>query len=308
MGAKWDINRIPSLDKTQAIVTGANSGIGFEAAKVLAGKGADVVLAVRSSQKGQQAVASILQTYPDAKVDVMPIDLSDLASVRAFAKAYDQSGRGLSLLINNAGVMATPYQLTKDGFELQFGTNHLGHFALTGLLLPHLLAAPTSRVVSVSSMAHTGGQIDFNNLDGARGYRRWRAYSQSKLANLLFIYELQRRLKNAGRDTVAVACHPGFAATNLSTGMGFGQSAWGRGLTSLANLLAQSAHMGALPTLYAATDERIVGGEYIGPTGFGKMRGYPGPMKSSDRSYDQDVAMSLWTLSEQLTGIHFDAL
>jgi NAD(P)-dependent dehydrogenase (short-subunit alcohol dehydrogenase family) len=238
----------------------------------------------------------------------MALDLSDLGSVRHFAAAFRQRFESLPLLINNAGVMAWHYARTVGGFEMQFGTNHLGHFALTGLLLPALIAAPHARVVVVSSDMHASGKIDFDNLDAKQSYRPWRAYSQSKLANLLFAYELQRRMKAAGVDALAVGCHPGYAATNLqAAGPRLSGSRFRERLSEVANrLFAQSAAMGALPTLYAATAADIRGGEYIGPLGLLSLRGAPGKVRSSARSHDRAVAARLWLLSEQLTGVRYD--
>lgn len=299
MASRWNESEISNLDGKVVVITGANSGIGFETARVLANKGATVVLAVRSLAKGKTAMDKIHRDNHTAKVQVMELDLANLESIRAFSVAFLSSYNELSILINNAGVMAPPYSQTVDGFELQFGTNHLGHFALTGLLLKPLLSTESSRVVTVSSAAHKGGQIDFQTLDGKKNYRRWGAYSQSKLANLLFAYELQRRLSAHETSTLSVACHPGFAATNLTTS-GMGNVAGG-----LANLMAQSAAKGALPTLFAATCDKLVGGEYIGPTGMGGMKGYPGIVSSSARSHDEEVASKLWDVSSELTGVEY---
>jgi NAD(P)-dependent dehydrogenase (short-subunit alcohol dehydrogenase family) len=238
----------------------------------------------------------------------MALDLSDLGSVRQFAEAFLRRFDSLPLLINNAGVMALPYRRSADGFEMQFGTNHLGHFALTGQLLPAILAAPGARVVNVSSGLHANGAIDFDNLDGASSYSPWRAYSQSKLANLLFTYELQRRFTAAGIDAISAGCHPGFAATNLqAAGPQMRGSRLSVRLSQIGNLLfAQSAAMGALPTLYAATAANVNGCDYIGPTGLMGLRGAPGKVKSSARSYDAALAARLWQVSEALTGVRFD--
>lgn len=307
MDNRWEEADVPNLQGKVVLITGSNSGIGFEAARVLAGEGAEVVLAVRNTQKGQTAAAAIRRDYPTATLDVMTLDLADLASVREFAESFRKRSDRLSLLINNAGVMAPPYRQTAGGFEMQFGTNHLGHFALTGRLLPLLLSTPSARVVNVSSAAHRMGKIDFDNLDGSKGYSRWRFYGQSKLANLLFTYELQRRFEAAKADVISVACHPGFAATNLTAaGVGMNLSWLGKGLGSLSNLAAQSAAMGALPTLYAATEPSVHGGEYIGPTGRGGMKGYPGKVESNEQSHDRSVAQRLWQVSETLTGVPFD--
>jgi NAD(P)-dependent dehydrogenase (short-subunit alcohol dehydrogenase family) len=307
MTEQWTLANIPDQSGRLALVTGGNSGIGFEAAQALAGKGARVIIAARSLQKGEAAAQAIRQAHRQAQVEVRALDLADLASVRRFADEFQRGGAALDLLINNAGVMALPFRKTADGFEMQFGTNHLGHFALTGLLLPAILAAPQARVVSVSSALHTSGAIDFENLDGARSYDRQRAYSQSKLANLLFAYELQRRLAAAGAAAISLGCHPGYAATNLQqAGPRMEGSQLGEVVMGLANrLLAQSAAMGALPTLYAATAPDVYGCDYIGPQSLGGWRGHPGKARSSARSYDEDSARRLWEISEGLTGVRY---
>ena len=305
---RWTVMDMPDQHGELAVITGANSGIGFEAARALAARGAHVVLAVRDPHKGHAAAEAIQREHPPARTEVLALDLADLVSVRHFAEGFRARYAALPLLINNAGVMATPYRRTAQGFELQFGTNHLGHFALTGLLLPLLLAAPGARVVTVSSGAHTRGRIDFGNLDGERGYRRWAAYSQSKLANLLFAYELQRRFEAAGAQAISVGCHPGWAATNLQPAAFRMQgSRLGVWLAELANHLAQSAAVGALPVLYAATAPEVRGGDYIGPTGFGS-RGWPGLVHSSARSHDPALAQRLWQVSQELTGVRYEAL
>jgi NAD(P)-dependent dehydrogenase (short-subunit alcohol dehydrogenase family) len=310
MATGWTTDEIPDQQGKVAVVTGGNSGIGYEAALALAKKGAHVVLAVRSAEKGQAAARAIKGAHPAATVETMALDLSDLGSVRGFAEAFLKRFTRLPLLINNAGVMALPFRQTKDGFEMQFGTNHLGHFALTGLLLPAILAAPQSRVVTVSSGMHLRGVMDFANLDGSRSYGRWRAYAQSKLANLLFAYELQRRLATIGADTISVGCHPGYAATNLQTaGPKMDGSRLSERISAIGNrLFAQSAAMGALPTLYAATAPDVNGCDYIGPVGFIQMYGAPGKTPSSARSYDPVVAAQLWQVSEQLTGVRYEML
>ena len=302
--SKWSVSDIPSQTGKTAIITGGNSGIGYEAARVLAAKGARVILAVRSADKGQRAAAALRQATPHAAVDVMTLDLADLGSVRRFAEAFLARGEALPLLLNNAGVMDLPYHTTPDGFEVHFATNHLGHFALTGHLLPAILAAPGARIVTVSSMMHLRGQIDFDNLNGKLGYD---AYGQSKLANVLFAYELQRRLAAAGADAISVACHPGYAATNLQhAGPRMAGSRLRGVMMSAANrLFAQSAAMGALPTLYAALAPDVHGCDYIGPTGMGGSRGYPGKVRSSQASYDPALARRLWQVSEDLTHVRY---
>ncbi len=304
---EWTIENIPNQNDRCIIITGANSGIGYEAALALAGKGANVILAVRDAQKGEQACAQIHRVYPQAHIEVMPLDLADLASVHHFAETFSRQHKTLALLVNNAGVMGIPYRKTADGFEMQLGTNHLGHFVLTGLLLPILAATPQARIVTVSSMMHRFGKINFDNLNGEKKYATWAAYSQSKLANLFFAYELNRRLAKAGIDAISVGCHPGYAATNLQ----FGASRMNRSraqeiLNRLQNtFFAQSAAMGALPILFAATAPGLQGGEYVGPMGWGKMRGYPGIGESNALSHDTRIAQKLWVVSEELTGIQY---
>ncbi len=302
--SKWRVSDIPSQAGKTAIITGGNSGIGYEAARALAAKGARVILAVRSADKGQRAAAAIRQETPGAAVDVMPLDLADLGSVRRFGEAFLARGEALPLLLNNAGVMDLPYHTTPDGFEVHFGTNHLGHFALTGHLLPAILAAPGARVVTVSSMMHLRGQIDFDNLNGKLGYD---AYSQSKLANVLFAYELQRQFAAHHDAALSVACHPGYASTNLQHAGPRMAGARVRGVVMrVANrLFAQSAAMGALPTLYAAIAPGVNGCDYIGPTGMGGSRGAPGKVRSSQASYDEALARRLWQVSEELTGVRY---
>jgi NAD(P)-dependent dehydrogenase (short-subunit alcohol dehydrogenase family) len=270
-------------------VTGANSGIGLAAARELGRAGARVVLAVRNTEKGDQAAASI-----QGQTEVRHLDLSDLGSVRAFADAWEGD---LHVLINNAGIMAVPEQRTKDGFEMQIGTNHLGHFALTNLLLPHV----TERVVTVASTAHRQGKIDLDDLNWERrGYSAWRAYGQSKLANLLFTMELQRRLEEAGSNVRATAAHPGYAATNLQSRTGSRLQNIGMAIGN--RLIAQSEEKGAWPTLFAATQD-IPGNSYVGPDGFQEGRGHPKLVGRTAAAQDGEVARRLWTLSEELTGV-----
>jgi NAD(P)-dependent dehydrogenase (short-subunit alcohol dehydrogenase family) len=303
MSTKWTARDIPSQAGRTAIITGANSGIGLEAARALARAGADVVLACRSAERGEKALADIRATVPDARVELAALDLASLASVHTFAEQFTHGGRKLDLLINNAGVMAPPRRLTADNFEMQFGTNHLGHFALTGLVLASMDGQADARVVNVSSSAHRTGRIAFDDLQAERGYGRWRAYGQSKLANLLFTFELERRLRAAGSGTISVAAHPGWAATNLQAGA---VPAYLAPLMSGANtLFAQSATMGALPTLYAATQPGLAGGAYIGPDGMFEGRGHPKPVESNIAAHDEETARRLWDVSEELTRIRF---
>ncbi|MFN8413654.1 MAG: oxidoreductase [Anaerolineales bacterium] len=305
MSSRWTQNDIPNQQGKLVIVTGGNSGIGHEAALALAGKNADVVLAVRSVDRGEEAANAIRQKYPQAQVEVMALDLADLKSVRSFAQTFLAKHKHLDILINNAGVMALPERRTADGFEMQFGTNHLGHFALTGLLLPILKATPNARIVTVSSGVHVSGDIHFDDLQWQKTYDRWGAYAQSKLSNLLFAYELQRRLSTAGEKLISVSCHPGYAATNLQiAGPQMEGSKFSLWMMRLANtLVAQSQEMGALPMLFAAVDSQVNGCDYIGPSG--GMRGYPMKVKSNDKSYDESLAKQLWEVSEKLTGITY---
>jgi NAD(P)-dependent dehydrogenase (short-subunit alcohol dehydrogenase family) len=304
---RWVAQNIPSQTGKTALITGANSGLGFEAAKVLAERETTVVLAVRSIAKGEAAAAAIRAAAPAARLEVAALDLANLAAIRQFAAGFAQTHSRLDLLINNAGVMAIPRRTTADGFEMQFGTNHLGHFALTGLLLPLILATPTARVVTVSSGAHIFGKIHFDDLQSARSYSKWAAYGQSKLANLLFAYELQRRLAAAGSRVLSVAAHPGYAATNLQTvGPEMAGSKRGVRVMAAANrVLAQSAGMGALPEVYAATSPEVRGGDFIGPGGFLGQHGLPVKVRSNTRSHDQAVGARLWAVSEELTGVAY---
>ncbi len=296
--SKWTTADIPDQTGRTAVITGANTGLGYETAAALAAKGAHVVLAVRNLEKGKAAADLISRATPGANVDVQELDLSSLESIRAAANELRADHESIDLLINNAGVMMTPKSTTKDGFELQFGTNHLGHFALTNLLLDRVLAATGSRVVTVSSVGHRFARgIRFDDLQWERDYSRVRAYGQAKLANLLFTYELQRRLQ--GTNTIAVAAHPGGSRTELTRNLPPLVGVVSR----LAEPLFQGADMGALPTLRAATDPGVLGGQYFGPDGFGEQRGYPKVVASSAASHDTAAQRRLWALSEELTAV-----
>ncbi|MEM7356114.1 MAG: oxidoreductase [Acidobacteriota bacterium] len=296
--SNWTFDDIPNQAGRQAIVTGANTGIGFETARALARKGAQVTLACRSLEKGEAAVQRILDETPDASITLEQLDLADLQNVEAFAGRFTAATDRLDLLILNAGVMVPPASKTAQGFELQFGVNHLAHFALTGALLPHLQRTAGSRVVVVSSTAASMGEIDFDDLQfEKRGYAPWKAYGQSKLANQLFVLELQRRLRTVGSDVLVTAAHPGWTATDLQRTSG---------MASFFNpLFAMQPPQGALPTLRAATDPAAGGGDYYGPSGLMQMRGYPKRVDMVKRARDAGVGQRLWQVSEDLTGVSY---
>ena len=308
MMSKWTAENIPELNGKVAIVTGANSGIGYETANALALKKATVILACRNSAKGLAAVDRIRQAYPPATAKLSQLDLADLAAVGHFAGQFSNNYDRLDLLVNNAGIMWTPLGRTADGFELQFGTNHLGHFALTGLLLEHIVRTPQARVITVSSWGERYGVIDFEDLNAEKEYDQEKAYGQSKLDNMLFTSELQRRFVAAGFDAIAAAVHPGATDTNLpSSWTAADPRAHWRLIRIMNSLIGQRPEMGALPTLYAATAPDVQGGGYYGPNGWGGLRGYPAKLRSGDRSYDTAAAARLWAVSEELTGViyHF---
>jgi NAD(P)-dependent dehydrogenase (short-subunit alcohol dehydrogenase family) len=297
----------PDLTGRTILVTGANSGIGLEAARGMARAGARVLLACRSRERGERAAADIATGCPGAVLEVVPLDLADLSSVRGAAERVGRDHARLDVLVNNAGVMALPRRETADGFELQLGVNHLGHFALTGLLLPTLLATPAARVVTVSSLMHRAGAFRRDDPHSRRSYGRWRAYGQSKLANLLFAFELQRRLEAAGAPAISVACHPGYADTPLQTaGARLDGARFKAGLMGLAGrLFGQSAAAGSLPTLFAATSPDVKGGDFIGPSGPFQLRGAPQKVAPHEKALDDDAARALWEFSEAATGVRF---
>lgn len=307
MAEQWTLADMPDLNGKTAIVTGANSGLGFETSKALAGAGAEVIMACRNQDKAQAAADAIQAHHPGAKVEIMTLDLADLGSVRRFAQAAIKRCPKLHFLINNAGVMALPERRTTEDFEMQFGTNHLGHFALTGLLFERLKATAGARVVTESSLAHRFGKIRFNDLHWQRRYQKWPAYGQSKLANLMFALELDRRCQAQKLDIMSVAAHPGFASTHLQQA---GPEMQGAKLLALAMklgnaVMSQSQAQGALPTIYAAVSENINGGDYIGPAGFQEVWGYPARAYINRRARDVETAERLWSVSEDLTQVSF---
>ncbi len=307
--SRWTVADIPSQQGKVAVVTGASSGLGLETAAALAGAGAQVVMACRTPARAEPALAQVRQLHPQAQVELMALDLASLDSVRAFAAAFNARFGKLDLLCNNAGVMALPLERTVDGFEMQMGTNHLGHFALTGLLLDRLRAAPAARVVSVASLAHRAAKgFDVDDLNWERGrYSDWESYGRSKLANLLFTFELDRRLKQQGLGAIAAVAHPGYAATNLGfNGTAFTRSAIGRLVMHIGNsIIAQPADMGALPQLYALTAEDVRGGDYYGPRGPMQFRGYPTAVDCRPKARDPQLAAQLWARSQDLTGVRY---
>ena len=301
---KWTMENSPDLSGKVMVITGANSGIGFEAARALLDKGAEVVLASRNHQKAQVALVALQKELPQAQLAFIPLDLASLDSIRLFAEQFKKQYNRLDVLLNNAGIMMVPYGMTEDGFERQFGINHLGHFALTGVLFDDLLKTPGSRVVNISSKAHYEGEINFADLFYENdSYSPTKAYSRSKLSNLLFTYELQRRLEKDGADTLSLAAHPGITATGLADHFVSKHFTWL--VRGVMRLLFQSAEMGALPGLRAAVDPTAQGGEYYGPDGEEERAGYPVLVSSNQASHDQQDAARLWEVSEQLTGIEY---
>lgn len=308
---KWTAADIPDQSGRTALVTGANSGLGLQTAKALAGAGATVLLGCRNAEKAAAAGAEIRRAHPGADIEAVALDLSDLKSVEEAAAEVSARTEPLDVLVNNAGVMAPPRRATADGFELQLGTNHLGHFALTGRLIEKLLAADAPRVVTVSSVAHRIGTMDFDDLNWEGRYLRWLAYGRSKLANLLFTFELARRAAAADTDLIAAAAHPGYAATNLQTaGVGLGSvGALLKPLMRLGNaVFAQSEADGALPSLYAATAPDVVGNEYFGPDGFAEQQGHPIRVGRTARASNGEDARRLWEVSGELTGVGYGPL
>jgi NAD(P)-dependent dehydrogenase (short-subunit alcohol dehydrogenase family) len=302
---KWTTENIPDLTGKIIIVTGGNSGLGYESVKAFAKKGAEVILASRSLEKGESAKSEILKFSSKGKISVIQFDLMDFASIKKFANDFKEKYDRLDVLLNNAGIMTTPYFLTKDGLEAQNGTNHFGHFALTGQLFDILKKTPKSRIVNTSSLAHKQGKMDFDNLlfENRKGYSPIKSYGRSKLSNLLFTYELQRRIKAAQIDSLAVVAHPGVSNTNLSRYLE--KKLIFKILKPVFAPFFQSAEMGALPQIRASVDENVKGGEYYGPDGFREMKGFPVKVKSNEASHNEEDAKKLWAISEKITGIKF---
>ena len=305
MKKKWNEEDIPDLSGKTIIVTGGNSGIGFEAVKSFSIKGAEIILACRNEQNGESAKKKILDEYPSAKINIMILDLADLKSIHSFAMKFDKQYLKVDVLLNNAGIVC-PYRKTKDGFEMQIGTNHLGHFALTGLLLHSLKNTKGSRVVNVSSLGHKFGKLDFDNFMFEKGgFTIMKAYGTSKLSNLLFTYELQRRFEKFNVNCIAVAAHPGVSKSNLSKYV-TKKPLYKIGMAISNSIMSQNTSMGALPQVRASVDPLVEGGDYFGPGGFQEWKGYPVKVKSNDASYNLKNAKELWSISERLTKVNYD--
>jgi len=303
---KWTIENIPDLTGKVILVTGGNSGLGYESVKAFAENGAEVVLASRSTEKGETAKTQIMKSNPKGKIRVMELDLMDFSSIKEFTREFRGKYDQLNVLLNNAGIMTTPYFLTKDGLEAQNGTNHFGHYALTGLLMDLIVKSPGSRIVNVSSNGHKYGKMDFENLlfENGKDYTPMKSYARSKLSNLLFTYELQRAFELKGIDSIAVAAHPGASRTNL--GRFLENKWWFKPLFALMAPFTQDQAQGALPQIRASVDPNVKGGEYYGPSGFGEMKGDPVLVKSNNASHDQEDAKQLWEVSQKLTGITYE--
>lgn len=301
---KWTTDNIPNLSGKIIVVTGGNSGLGYESVKAFAENGGEVILACRNIEKGEAAKKEILKHNPKGVIIVKQLDLMELASIKNFVIEFKKHYNQLDVLLNNAGIMTTPYFLTKDGFEAQMGINHLGHFALTGLLLNLIIKTPNSRVVNVSSNAHKQGKMDFDNLlfENGKGYGRMTSYGRSKLSNLLFTYELQRRFQSNGIDSISATAHPGVAQTNLAAH--FEDKLWFKLLTPIFKMISQSQAQGALPQIRASVDPGVKGGQYYGP--HKGMKGDPVLVESNARSHNLNDAKKLWGVSEDLTGVTFD--
>ncbi len=292
----WTPEDMPALDDKIVVITGANSGLGLESARLMAARGAQIIMACRSQEKASAAKEDILDQVPDAKLDIMALDLASQKSIQLFAARFKQSYPRLDILMNNAGLMAPPLSHTEDGFEMQFGTNHLGHFALTGLLLDHLEKADAPRIITVSSVAHNVGNIYFDNLNAEKRYSRWFFYGQSKLANLVFARDLHRRLKAAGSKIQSFAVHPGYSDTNLQSTSG---------VNIFNRFFAQPQHIGCYPSLYAATSDEVRSGEYYGPNGHFELGGYPAKARVRKRAKKARLSQKLWKVSEEMTGVAY---
>lgn len=295
---KWNIDQVSSQPGKVAIVTGANSGIGFEVTLGLVKKDFEVIMACRNMQKAEEAKVKILKIHPNAKVNPMKVDTSSLDEVKKFADQFQKKYQKLHLLVNNAGTMMSPYKITGDGFENQFATNYIGHFALTGLLLPILTSSNDSRIISLSSLSYKWSEILFDDFQFEKGYSKTKAYGQSKRACLMFAFELQKRLSAAGFESISVAAHPGLSKTNLD-------QYYPALIRPLGNLFLQPATKGALPILYAALDKNLKGGEFIGPDGFQQMRGFPKIVDADEYSNNKEVAKRLWSETEKMTNVFF---
>lgn len=304
---KWTVDEIPPQKGRIAVVTGANSGLGYYTSKALAMKGAKVIMACRNLDKGEVARGRISSSGAFPEPDLWHLDLASLKSVEQFAKKYSETHGRLDLLINNAGLMAIPHRRTEDGFEMQFGVNHLGHFALTARLWPVLSSTEGSRVIQLSSMVHRFGKIRFDDLHWEKAYKKWGAYSMSKLANLLFVRELANRITEKGSQVLVAAAHPGYADTELQAkgARMKGRKLGAEAMAIINRIVAQSGEMGALPSLYAATAEEVEQGAYIGPDGLLRMHGWPAPDRPDRKLVRDDVARRLWETSESLTGVRF---
>jgi NAD(P)-dependent dehydrogenase (short-subunit alcohol dehydrogenase family) len=295
---KWSIDEVPSQLGKFAIVTGANSGIGYEVTLGLVKKDFEVIMACRNMQKAEEAKAKLLRLYPNAKINPIKIDTSSLDEVKRFVDQFQKRYHKLHLLINNAGIMMSPYKVTEEGFENQFASNYMGHFALTGLLLPILTTTIGSRIISLSSLSYKWSEILFDDFHFEKGYSKTKAYGQSKRACLMFAFELQRRLTAAGYNTLSIAAHPGLSKTNLD-------QYYPALIRPLGNLFLQPASKGALPILFAALDKNLTGGEFIGPDGFQQMRGYPTKVEADEYSNNKEIAMQLWNESEKMTNVFY---
>ena len=306
---KWNYEDIGDQTGKIFLITGANSGLGLSASRGLASHGATVVMTSRSIEKGTEAVESIKKEYPQAKLDVMQLDLASFKSIKEFATSFKSKYNQLHGLLNNAGIMQPPFRKTEDGLELQMGTNHFGHYLLTGLLLDVIKTTPGSRVILQSSVVHENTKgINFDDINNEKKYNRTGVYAQSKLANLLFAFELNRKFQEHNINAIALGVHPGYSATNLqSNGPSLGGASIFSRMYKISNfLVAQNVNKGALPLVYAAVASDVHGGDYIGPTGFRRMRGFPRRLKAKETAYDEEAAKKLWAISEEKTGLHYN--